>query len=217
MSLDILFDLLAKIHFYYPVGLPYAYKGYPGYKSIEKIVSDKIDQSDLLTERLWTELVKKLKNSFSAYKVNDLRYLQFPSYVLEIELENQLSESFKRNISLILSISLLSKYYTVFINDTWQVSVEGGFGLDKDPEVRRFVYNKSTNKRILIESVEFVISQIDKVYQDYTFLPHKDLFEYKVFGCGTYGKMDDFLADNPRSIYDFLFNNDMISISEIRY
>jgi hypothetical protein len=112
-------ELLSAVNKYYPIGIPQIYSEYDGIQKVKQIIADKIAVIDSNIETPLSLLVKSLKKEFSDSQIYDYSFFEFPSYQLAIDVERQGFNGIKLNISIHISISLLLKKYTVFINNIY--------------------------------------------------------------------------------------------------
>jgi hypothetical protein len=215
MGIETIIELLTQIHLYYPVGIPQVYRQYPGYKLIEQKLEKKIDELSKDENVDWIKLVSDVNKEFSSYKVHDFGYYQFPNYYMEIELEQLNEKGFEVRRVITVCISLLVNYFTVFMVDFYKFSnFENKNVIGITPSFR-IVYNKSTDEKIYIESIEFLITLIEQHFKTHKFLPHSDLLNLKLSGSGAFGDMESYKFGETYSAYRYLFNNDNMENTEI--
>lgn len=108
--------LLEIIHSYYPIGseqLEHNYSGYPRYK---KILTNKINDIIEAKETKWVSFVNSMKPVYEA-DFFDMNYHQFPSHIARVNIINESNSKFDFQQTLVINISLLCNYYTVFFED----------------------------------------------------------------------------------------------------
>lgn len=205
----ILFELLETIHKYYPVGMPQMFSVYPGYKAMQRITEEKISLVQKNKDYEWTSLVKELEAQFSRYKILNLSYFQFPSYSVKIEIESRDIGDCAMVSYVVLNMSLLCNYYTVFGEDIYKLENYKSNNSSGEPIIFRTVYNKQTDKKLVLESIELIKTAFENRFKHYKFAEHNILFDYSVLGTGAFGDMEiDPLKDCP-SIFRLLFENDI--------
>lgn len=196
-------DLLKATHRFYPVGINSLMGDYEGFKQFREILTCKIN--DVMEAKIthWTKLKGDINSLFEEERIVDLSFNQFPSYQINIKSISGEYQGFKIERQLVLNISLLCSYYTLFFETKIhsiltdensdliigkQLSFYGTNHLGKDEEEK---------------TKEF----IEKNFAGYQFVHHKILFDYLVDGCGTYSNWQEYNPGMKNPIYSFLFDS----------
>lgn len=211
----IMIDLLLKIHFYYPIGLPFATKEYSGDKEISQIVAKKIDQITNNETTEWACFLNDSRLHNKTVEVDDLSYFQFPSYTLEIPLTLNTFDNLTITKNIIVSVSLLTDHYTIFFEDRF-IYRQMPNDLSRYKGAFSVVYFVSNTNQSYIKLLEIIKRDLKKHFSSFTFVPHSLLMSTIIEGGIPYKKFDDYLDDRARkfSMYEFLFNSN-IELSRI--
>lgn len=206
---QIIIDLLKKAHYYYPIGMPHIFNEYNGYYKLKEILKAKIDNISAQKNTKWSILVEDVKKHFPTYKVFDYGYLQFPNYILVIELCIHENNRIVITKSIILNISLLVNYYTIFFEDLIKLKgdADNSNGI-KDTHFQMIYFNSCIEEECL-ENANQLKKIVAQFFNEHSFLEHRQLFENKVLGSKSYG--NEFSSTNEAScLYELLFSNDQI-------
>jgi hypothetical protein len=113
LELTIPQDLLECLYHFFPVGLPNL-PNYAGVNEIRKIVNKKIDE-DCNNERSdINELFSDLMLQIPGLKWENISYRQYPNYIINSLLKDELANGINHTCNLQITISLLCNYYTIF-------------------------------------------------------------------------------------------------------
>ncbi len=205
MNFELLESLLKCVHHFYPIGRSSLAYSYSGCKEQDLILTNKIDELIDEVTSPWTKLVDELKENFGD-AVFDMGYLQFPSYMARIEVGNESQESMSYTRTLVINISLLCPYYTIYYEDAYTFH---GFYNDLSPTppviVFRIFFTKKNGKPEIpgkeLENVQILIQK----YFRQKYINHRILFDYDVVG-GFPRTEDISTAANSYPIYSFLFD-----------
>lgn len=207
MIQPVIIELLKNTQKYYPIGMPFLYEEYDGYKMFKEKLEKKVNQILAKENTSWVRLVENVRQKFSLKPIFDYSYLQFPSYIMNLELKKNDSKEIEYTKSLVLNISLLVNYYTLFFEDI--VKVKKGIdekGLQNSPYFRIVYFNKCIDKDCF--EIAYIIKKIsEEVFEEYKFIQHDLLLNNKVQGGNIYGDMrnEEF---KEYSLYEYLFSND---------
>lgn len=205
----ILLNLLETVHKYYPVGIPQLYTSYPGYIAMQKITEGKISLVQGDRDYEWKSFINEIESHFSAYKVYNLSYFQFPGFSLTIEIESQNIGACTLGRYIRLNMSLLCNYFTVFGEDIYNFENYNASSTSREPILSRIVYSKQADKAIILEGIEFLKMTFEKMFKNYKFVEHNILFEYSILGTGAFGDMEIDSAKDSPTIYRLLFEHDI--------
>jgi hypothetical protein len=207
MTLERVSNLVEKVHFYYPIGIPQIYKVYPGYKAIEEICHNKILDVQTSKRTPWTKAIEQIDNLSLEGKLYDLNYLQFPNYSASIEVKKELTEGIEITRSIELNVSLLAKYYTVFFLDTFRFLDFGSEGPIPIYPMKMIAYLKTRPTNISLDPILKIKGVVENCFDGYCFMQHDLLFSYKMDGSSIFGSMEDYRPGQLHSLYEFLFSN----------
>jgi hypothetical protein len=201
-----IYNLLEKVHEFYPVGMKML-SGYPGEKRIMDIIEKKITAIINEEQNPGSALFNSFKSSAADYLSFDYSSRQFPSYTMGFRYEEEISGDLNRITQIVFTISLLCDYYTYFIHDFYRIS--GQTSLSQ----RRNVYpidSVSVESHISFEKIEPIIKRvildIEKYFPQHTYVNHLQLFSSKVDEAVPYGQTASYTPSSPYSIYHFLFD-----------
>jgi len=207
-SPTILIDLIKAIHQYYPVGFELPKEEYPGYQELIAIVEQKISQ--MMEGRLPENvnlLEIKLKEAFPDSILHNQIYKQFPNYTFSIEIANELDGGLDRLLWMTVNISLLTKHYTVFFQETMKFGDKEGSSFSYDTFgylLISFSRNRFPYKEEYFLKIEKIMMEL---FPGYEFVSHSFLFANKVKYGVPFGETDDDINKTRHSIFSFLFDN----------
>jgi hypothetical protein len=207
MTLEIVSNLVEKVHFYYPIGIPQIYKVYPGYKMMEKICHDKILGVQTSKQTPWTKAVEQIDNLSLDGTLYDLNYLQFPNYSASVGAKKELTQGIEITKSIELNVSLLTKYYTIFFLDTFRFLDFGSEGPIPIYPMKMIAYLKMRPTNISLDPILKIKDIVENCFDGYYFVQHDVLFSYKMDGSSIFGSMEDYQSGQLHSLYEFLFSN----------
>jgi hypothetical protein len=203
----ILIDLLLKVQLYYPIGIPQIYQEYPGYNLFKEKVALKIDDLDNNIKTPWSDFFTQVEKKFQQYQTFDESYHQFPSYITTIQLEKSKDSEREITKELVINVSLLTDYYTIFFKDSYKYLRYGTDSLRVPPGLEIIYYENGTEKTYFDFAAELK-NMIQQYFPNHLFVEHYLLFNTEVAGGIIYGQGFDIpLLDTRYSIYEFLFSN----------
>jgi hypothetical protein len=204
---EIFWELLDRIQVFYP-----SLKDADVESKISKrnaFTEEKINNLIAKVNSPWTPLELEVKNHWQ--NVMNMDFMQFPNYFLYINLDNiyQAPHIVKRERRLVLCVSLLCRYYTVFYEEDYiftQMVVSMGGSEEKMPPIYRIYFQDLIRDPSGSLKTDFkkLQSICEKHFPDHTFVDHRWIMTYKV---------PDMLTDTgdpelpERSIYSYLFDN----------
>jgi hypothetical protein len=203
---QLLTKLLQSVHSYYPIGMPAVFAEYPGYKKLEEIVEKKIDEVSNNIKTPWYFLIEDIKTKFVKYSLFDEGFHQFPSYYAKIEIERSKDGGKEFSRTVIINISLLTDYYTIYFEDFFKYSLykDNKFGISRPPTMK-IVYCKSCLEKYFLDFIDSLKSVIKQHFPKKEFIDHSILFDHEVDGGTVYGKMLEYVPGKNYSIYEYLF------------
>jgi hypothetical protein len=163
-----------------------------------KIVEDKINSLIQNEETPWMKLVGKIESD-ATMNVFDEAYEQFPNYALRIDIRTNSIGRYINRESVYLVISLLTKYFTVFLREDLLVCD----GDDKQLKLICLSETKSSDDALeIINKLKLIASEM---FSSHTFIHHKALFNFRITGAVPHGEDET----NPErfSIFSFLFGH----------
>lgn len=201
-------NLIQSVKKYYPIELSLSNNDYEGYSALIKIVENKIEQiinNDLPS--YFYKFVGDINVYFKGFKIIDECHKQFPNYSFSIKLSDKTSNYIHSNSILVIKLSLLANYFTVFYEEINTFEKFSKFKYKYQPLVYR-IYS-SNNNVIDPEKAHFdkVIKLIQEYFPSYVFVEHSILFNAKVSNGNPYNQKAN-KNSTPFSIYDFLFDNE---------
>lgn len=200
---NLLESLLKCIHTYYPIGIGLLNKNYSGYDKYHEILARKIDSIIKKQSDTWSDCVRAVDSVFNS-QVRDLSYFQFPSYQLKVHIQDPSEAGPSTEISLIVTISLLCKYFTFFFIEEYKHT---SFVDIVPMPYSRVLYLKSVkgNQSVNSSLIEALNKKIVASFPGYSFLSHKQLMQYTVVGGSNYIDGHE-LAEPSYNIYQYLFD-----------
>ncbi|QJB38771.1 hypothetical protein HF324_13210 [Chitinophaga oryzae] len=206
MSANIPYELLHYVHKYYPIGMPSVYN-HPRIKLerdliVEKKISDIIN--DVRTP--WMELINDLKRK--ELEIFDMAYTQFPSFMLKIKIQ-EIGNPFE-NISfsrhLILIVSLLCPFYTIFFENEYTVNNVKTEVRQIGPKFRIF-YQKLLPEFSFgqEELFSFIQQTTNSHFGSHTFLHHRIPFSHIISENEL--QLEGALVPGPYPIFSYLFDD----------
>ena len=192
--------------------MPYSNARFPGYQNLLEILSDKINV--LIDENRiepWTSLVDQVKSTFDDYELIDLSFLQQASLTLTVELNSSQNNFLKRSTKLIISISLLGTYYTIFFEEN--IGPYGPFKTNYALPINK-IYYKSPSTEIESDIFQKATKLVQEYYSHYTFLNHIFLLSFPITGATPHGE-DMETAKAKYLIFDFLFGYNIHSSKDV--
>ncbi len=200
-----LFDLLTSLYHYYPIGTQIMDANYPGIQERLAIVENKIIGLNEGKTTLWNQIIAEIRDTFANTTVYDRSYYQFPSYVVELSLFSKQLPEIRHDRNIIANLSLLTTYYTVFIEDKYfftHLSHEPF----KNPYHAISLSYKRNGDSALFDDIAKLRAMIQSNFQNHKFIPHIQLFNHKVTGGTPHGE-DKHSNNESYCIFDFLFLN----------
>ena len=199
--------LLERVHNFYPIGLPFFNEMYSGYKSLKKILEDKIN--NVIEANIPNDcqnFIGKMEVEFKRFEVFNKLHRQFPNYSFLVKLMDETLNGIQNTCHLNIKISLLSRHFTVYYEE---VSIFKEHLIARHTPVS-FKIISSTNVKADPNSEYFnKMIEIAKVcFLDYEYVHHKTLFSYPIEGGTPYGV--DKEIKNVYPLYFYLFDNDLI-------
>lgn len=192
-------ELLKYIHKFYPIGWNGDNNAYEGLKERGAIIEQKIKaviNEDITSWELFISYLKdhKLTN------IKDLCFLQTPSYEANILIEDDTTDYVNYQKQIIVAVSLLCPYYTVFYQDTYRFL----FSEEQDivmPLLNNIYPIEEDNSvmRIIIDGLKRFFPEYNPV--DYGFVLGRKIIGYDPAGYSNY------TIGYP--IYNFLFDDSL--------
>ncbi|RFM28885.1 hypothetical protein [Deminuibacter soli] len=193
--------LLEKIHNFYPIGAPHYANNYPGYERISDLTAKKIKEQIEHIEGAWEHLFAEVNNLHRSYELIDRAYYQFPCYILNLTLSSLNQNGVTTTTTLVLNISLLVDYFTIYIEDD---HIYTKYNSPSRPHHTFFLFNKSTDSLQIKQIISDVHDIVIRHFPNHTFVPHNILFNYQVTGGIPF--KEEYDADRKSySIYEYLF------------
>jgi hypothetical protein len=195
--------LLKSVHNFFPVGVSSIMEDYDGYEKYSSILNKKINDVINGTTEKWNLLKVEIAN-LNQEKLIDLGYNQFPSFIAKIEIPTKGSSEDIISTEIIVNISLLCNFYTIFARKFYQV----GDDLISNGKSRISVlYGLGTNEiGNQIFDCDRIKESIESIFDGYTFVAHKILFDLQVEGAIPYTESLD-IAKPSYSVYHLLFDS----------
>jgi len=196
--------LVKAVHHYYPVGFYMSNVQYEGFQELQEILLSKhnnVSRNSMPDDI--KKLGEKLKSHFSHLPVHFEDYKQFPSYSIVIELGHHHHDGVQHLLRLVIKISLLVNYYTIYFEDIIKYNhLRYGLG----PVNTTVVSFQMQREKDHAQHVNAVEGFLKECFPDYFFVAHELLFALKI----KYGNLIDEeleTANQTKAIFSFLFDN----------
>lgn len=198
-------ELLKNIYSYYPIGMNSFINKYEGQKQLRKIIENKINALIAKQNSPWTNLVYDIEKHYPG-KVFDMAYLQFPSYQAVINFNSIDNDEYNSTHNLIVVISLLCSYYTIFFESDYRFKA-----FNSSPELTNYkIFSLNSDKKNSSIDLVAIKSEIEKNFDAHSFISHKILFDYKINGGIPYSKTEENLTFSSFPIYSYLFDSHLL-------
>jgi len=207
--------ILRDLYNFYPIGAEILNRDYAGYKKLEQIVAKKIN-SMLVSGNgaICPGLAEAFEHNFSEYAIVTEYEKQFPNYAISIILDSVEDNSISVSTCIKIRISLLSKFYTYFVEEQT---------IDRNLSESTFSFRPLTSIVVSSNSSVFdpdrhfgprIENILNPFLKDYYYIAHDLLLNQKIrfgnpVGFEIAGLMREF------SLYDFLFDNEYCNIPNI--
>ncbi len=193
--------LLKVIHEFYPVGIPTMKMAYPGYSNYNRILTEKINSIMDNRATPWVNVVENLKAKFGT-AVTDMNYLQFPCHLMKIELETESNGPYDFKRFMVVNISLLCDFYTIFIEDFFRYA--SYTNQIAKPSTSILFSSKTGEEKYFDGLINNVKEKVSLAFPTHERISHKPLFSYKVRGANPYTEEE---SDNEMfCLYQLLFD-----------
>lgn len=202
--------LLSHVHKFYSIGMP-GLVDFPGEKEFKAIVTQKITRLINKESTAWTALVAAIKKECS-FQIKDFASRQFPSYMLEIILEEAEQNGIKVQKKLVLNISLLCPGYTLFFEDEYRLISYSNVSNTPMSTVLSFLQHPMAEK--LERFIGHVRASVDENFPEHSFLPHDSLFSIEV-RAGLPSSCFPPLVEDTFPIYTFLLDGFFTSLEHV--
>ncbi|SIN77700.1 hypothetical protein [Chitinophaga niabensis] len=211
MSQKIIQELLDRVHFFYSTIQERDFEVKAGKRNAITAtkINSLIGKVDSPLRPLELEAKQHWKNVMSC------DYMQFPNYYLGINLDNidQAPHIVERQRRLVLCVSLLCRYYTLFYEEDYMFTQMLTYE-DMTPPIYRIYFQDLANDPSgrLKEDFKKLQSICEKHFPDYTFVDHRWIMTIKVPDMQT----DTGELQVPeRSIYSYLFDNVTMKVPSV--
>jgi|GEM_PF-4774683 len=205
-------ELLERIHYYYPIGMPGRYSDYPGFIKLRSIIEEKIIAIQNNEPTPFTRLMERIREKYNNLSLNDLSYHQFPSYLFTIELGSSQQQQVEISNRIIVAISLLGNFYTIYVENLYHFS---GFKTNKTKIAHHILYNDECNDDETITLIKGLKDLILSSFKDYKYVDHYILFNTYLRGEPTLFNMKSYDPFSNHSFYEFLFSTDKCYLNNL--
>lgn len=189
-------DFMEAIERYYPKGVNADRKNHSGFQQLLKITEDKNNGAVNGLPIEWFQFAGEIKNLWEGYHVVNLPATPFPAYQIRMLQHGEPKPEFARMV--ILSVSLLVKYYTLFVKEVWKQG---------DDDRKTILSNAGQPDANLSSRISQTKQVVNKYYSDYNFADPQILFMHKVPERFAFEATKEELGKNV--IYEYLFSHDM--------
>lgn len=177
----------------------------PGSLERNEIITLKLQELTSGVNNQWTKLVKSIEEA-QKLPVRNWAFLQFPNYKLTVEFgETTYPDHITSTRALVLIISLLGPYYTVYFEDIYTISNVIS-DTNRRPAQFKIVFTEVTPE--LFPTASEYLATLKKMttdyFPDYQYLHHKFLMRRKVEGLY---QLPSEIDNGPHTFFKYLFNN----------
>jgi hypothetical protein len=199
-------SLLSTTHLYFPIGIPSLHKKYDGYAKYRSILHNKIEEVRLSSDKNWLNVISELE-LISKGKIDNLSYLQFPSFKAKIDINNYDVENLSCSTSIVVVISLLTGKYTIYYED----HIKSLFKIDEKISVSEviniYLKSKDSSDISIITDIKRII---ENNFSKYKYIDHFLIFSHKIESRFPNEEFDiNPIGSFP--IYNYLFDNSLNS------
>ncbi|RFM29106.1 hypothetical protein DXN05_10150 [Deminuibacter soli] len=168
------------------------------------IVTEKIDVTLADDNSAVNRFLKTLQTAFGDELVNDRSFHQFPNYSATVKLSSKHQEGLELSTSIVVDISLLCEYFTIYIEDEYRLSYQPANGTEKYKtmySVERFDTGFAEDEKLAIDKVNAAVAAI---------WPEKQMINYFALKTtmvegGKPFKME-WSTETKHSLYEFMFS-----------
>lgn len=196
-------SLIKAIHQFYPIGTPNLGFEYPGYSDYKLILTDKIMSITENKKTQWTGFIKSLEKEYNPSTIIDMNYLQFPCHLARIELKKESNDEYDFEQSIVINISLLCKYYTIFFEEGYKFKNYTNQIIK--PSVSMLFSNKMNGEDYFQKKMLTLKEKLEPFFSDYQNISHRPLFQYKIIGGFPYSEGES--EQETYYLYHFLFDS----------
>lgn len=201
-NVNILKDLFDIVSRYYPVKVGTKKNNFGGDKEYAERIEKKISELLTQTKTQWSLFIKNVGEIRGSGSVLNMDYIQFPSYVAEIELESKRTAAFLLRRNLVVSVSLLGNYYTFFFEDKYTF-LQYTNGLIK-PECK-IVFLNTDLPTPFEENMLFVKKNLEFLFPAFDLIDFRILFRNTVDNVCLYIEGTD-SEPKTHNLYNLLFD-----------
>lgn len=196
-------SLMKTINEYYPVGITAMKPWFAGFEKYTQILTEKINLVISKERTPWVDFIEKLQSEF-ADSILDMDYLQFPCHLVKITLKKEHHSDYEFERYLVVNVSLLCNYYTLFFEDRFRFKDYTNDIIK--PSITILFSRKLSEKVHFDDLVTKIESQLVKYFGNYSRINHKLLFDYKVEAVLPYTEGEG-EQEVPFSFYQLLFDS----------
>ena len=203
-KLDPSLSLIHAVHRYYPIGINILNEQFDGFQELRAIMDSKFKQlSDNAFSNNIGYLREELRNKFREFQIDFDDYKQFPSFSFAIELDQASYPTLQHSVRLVVKISLLINYYTIFFEEyITNQEVFSGLGPARVAIISLRSQTNTRNTNIRTELLDL----LQECLQNYHYVDHESLFKLKIH----YGLPLDapyITITETKPVYNYLFDN----------
>lgn len=170
-------ELLKAIYNFYPVGCDWMRDYYSGFGKLKELIKNKIkliENKNTPSTTIEHQLIEVFPND----KVINCDYFMFPNYLFKIVLQtHNIQSDFKAEESIIINISLLCDYYTIFLENQYSK-------YDRNHLLYILQENKFENTILIKKEIKHKIDAIiTNVFPEKKFINHFILKSLKIEKC----------------------------------
>ncbi len=198
-------ELFQKVHDFYPMGSDRVDQRFPGKVKYDAILKGKIDSIINRQSTAWERFASEL-SGLNEYFLFDMSYLQFPGFTGKLQILSDENSRFNMQRALVISVSLLCDYYTLYVEDTYTFRDYGDLSLKPKLHILFSKKNDSGEEEGLFNTVH---EMLRKSFPRFGFVNHKLLFDTRIKGGFVYPD-GEACPDMLMSLFNFLFDGDFL-------
>lgn len=199
-------QILKDLYRYYCVGIPQFASQYAGYKEIDGIVRNKINEIVEEKETNWSKLVASVRDYTNNNSILDMGYIQFPSYILRFPIADNIFSFGNRKNTLCLSVSLLTPFFTVYIEEEYKRLDSIAAINDMEAYDRFYLTHKHYDDPFFSDILIALTKIISNTFPGYQFIAHTKLFNHKITGVQPWPDFGSEYEHKNVSLYRLLFD-----------
>ncbi|MGC4231554.1 MAG: hypothetical protein QM594_00955 [Niabella sp.] len=182
---------------------------------IKSIVNKKIEVEVASKDAIFTRFCKILQDNVRPLTVYNFMHFNFPNYVAAINFPDNTTEDIAKRSYLVICLSLLADYYTLYFSDTFYFRNYGDYkdGVDLVPP-HFTIHSLETNPSFLDSKINAIKESIAVFFPNRKYIRHDLLKKWKNEKFYPYGEDEKMLGLKQFSLFELLFDRQLTFCSE---